>query len=124
MEERKDMAIESKKVPANLCGWSIVILLTVVCSWYGGGFHGRLTASGTVYNVNELTAAHRYLPFGTLVVLFTDSSKVLVEVTDRGPFVEGREFDLSPAAFKRLAPCWTGLVNAEYLILRRGEGQS
>ncbi|GAB4223021.1 MAG: hypothetical protein Kow009_14850 [Spirochaetales bacterium] len=71
-----------------------------LASWYGGKFHGQLTASGEVFDTNLLTAAHRTLPFGTLVKvtnLATEKS-VIVRVNDRGPFVENRIIDLSKAA--------------------------
>lgn len=69
-------------------------------SWYGGKFHGERTASGEVFDTNLLTAAHRTLPFGTLVKvtnLATDKS-VIVRINDRGPFVQDRIIDLSKAA--------------------------
>jgi rare lipoprotein A len=71
-----------------------------LASWYGGKFHGRLTANGEVFDTNELTAAHRTLPFGTIVRvenLDTERS-VVVRINDRGPFVDDRVIDLSRAA--------------------------
>jgi len=75
-----------------------------LASWYGRDFHGRRTASGRTYNMNEFTAAHRNLPFGSLVrVSNSKNGKVmLVEVTDRGPFVRKRVVDLSYAAAQHL----------------------
>lgn len=69
-------------------------------SWYGGKFHGRLTANGETFDTNELTAAHKTLPFGTLVKVthIGDGRSVVVRINDRGPFVEGRIIDLSRAA--------------------------
>ncbi|HOV37517.1 MAG TPA: septal ring lytic transglycosylase RlpA family protein [Spirochaetales bacterium] len=69
-------------------------------SWYGGKFHGQKTASGEIFDTNLLTAAHKTLPFGTLVRvtnLYTEKS-VIVRINDRGPFVEDRIIDLSKAA--------------------------
>lgn len=83
-----------------------VFELTDVCdglaSWYGKGFHGRRTASGRRYNMHELTAAHRSLPFGTLlrVVNSRTGDAVIVEITDRGPFIRRRVVDLSYASAK------------------------
>jgi rare lipoprotein A len=73
-------------------------------SWYGGKFHGRLTSSGEVFDTNDMTAAHRTLPFGTVVkVTNQDNGKsTLVKINDRGPFVEGRIIDLSRAAAEQL----------------------
>ncbi len=73
-------------------------------SWYGGKFHGRKTASGAIYNKYTHTAAHKTLPFGTVVEV-TDqknSRRTLVCITDRGPFVRGRVIDLSKTAADEL----------------------
>lgn len=73
-------------------------------SWYGPGFHKRLTANGERYNMYALTAAHKELPFGSVVkVTNLDNNKsVIVTVNDRGPFYGGRGIDLSKAANDRL----------------------
>lgn len=73
-------------------------------SWYGPGFHGRLTASGERFNQNAMTAAHRSLPFGS-VVRVTDQKtgkSVVVTITDRGPYHGARIIDLSKAAGTKL----------------------
>ncbi|MBE7369012.1 septal ring lytic transglycosylase RlpA family protein [Ramlibacter sp. HM2] len=69
-------------------------------SWYGLKFHGRRTASGEPFDMNELTAAHQTLPFGTRVrVLNVDNGReVVVRINDRGPRIRGRIIDLSKAA--------------------------
>lgn len=73
---------------------------TGVASWYGAQFAGQRTASGDTFDPSELTAAHRTLAFGTVVrVTHLDTGRsVEVEITDRGPYVKGREIDLSRAA--------------------------
>ena len=73
---------------------------TGIASWYGPGFHGKATASGKVYNQNELTAAHQTLPLGTRVMVtnLENGSATEVLVNDRGPFAKGRIIDLSYAA--------------------------
>jgi peptidoglycan lytic transglycosylase len=75
-----------------------------IASWYGPGFHGKATASGTVYNQNEFTAAHQTLPLGTRAVVtnLETGGAVEVTVTDRGPFAKGRIIDLSYAAAQAL----------------------
>jgi rare lipoprotein A len=75
-----------------------------LASWYGEPYHGRLTASSEVYDMHDMTAAHRTLPFGTLVeVTRRDTgADVEVRVNDRGPFIRGRIIDLSYAAAKRI----------------------
>ncbi|MEL6249875.1 MAG: septal ring lytic transglycosylase RlpA family protein, partial [Cyanobacteria bacterium J06627_15] len=71
-----------------------------MASWYGPGFHGRRSASGEVFNQNAMTAAHRYLPFGTQVRVtnLNNGRQVVVRINDRGPFSGGRVIDLSAGA--------------------------
>lgn len=75
-----------------------------LASWYGPEFHGKPTSSGERFNMHALTCAHRELPFGTKlrVVNKRNSKEVECVVNDRGPFVGGRELDLSYAAAKRI----------------------
>lgn len=75
-----------------------------VASWYGPGFHGRLTANGERFNQNELTAAHKTLPFGTRVLVENPRTgkQVVVRINDRGPYAKGRVIDLSKAAAQAL----------------------
>lgn len=71
-----------------------------MASWYGPGFHGRQTANGEQFNQNDLTAAHRNLPFGTKVRVTNNNNgrSVVVRINDRGPYAGGRVIDLSAAA--------------------------
>lgn len=75
-----------------------------LASWYGPEFHGRPTSSGERFNMHALTCAHRELPFGTKlrVVNKRNSKEVECVVNDRGPFIAGRELDLSYAAAKKI----------------------
>lgn len=75
-----------------------------VASWYGKPFHGRRTASGEVYNMYAMTAAHKHLPFGTRLHVTNQKNgrAVVVTVNDRGPFVRGRHLDLSYASAKKI----------------------
>lgn len=75
-----------------------------IASWYGPGFHGKKTSSGEVFNTYALTAAHKYLPFDTniLVTNLENGKTCVVRITDRGPFVEDRIIDLSQAAAKQI----------------------
>ena len=77
---------------------------TGTASWYGHPYHGRRTASGEVYDMNELTAAHRTLPLGSrlMVTNLDNGQAVEVRINDRGPFVKGRIIDLSKAAASRI----------------------
>lgn len=71
-----------------------------IASWYGHPYHGRQAASGEIYNMHAMTAAHRTLPFGTMVKVYNlnNGQETTVRINDRGPFVEGRIIDLSYAA--------------------------
>ncbi|MCL9774121.1 septal ring lytic transglycosylase RlpA family protein [Vibrio methylphosphonaticus] len=93
--------------------------LTGLASWYGSQFHGRLTASGEKYDMRALTAAHKTLPFGTLVrVINTDNNKsVDVKINDRGPYVKGRTIDLSQKAFEKVGSTTQGTVPIRIEIL-------
>ena len=71
--------------------------IAMLTSWYGGYFHGRVTANGEVYNQYGLTAAHKNLPFGTRLRVCYRGCAV-VRINDRGPYVGNRELDLSKAA--------------------------
>jgi len=90
-----------------------------LASWYGGKFHGRMTSSGEVFNTNDLTAAHKTLPFGTIVkVTNLDNGKsVLVKINDRGPFVDGRIIDLSRAAAIQLGMIDSGVAHVSLQIV-------
>ena len=90
-----------------------------VASYYADEFNGRKTASGEVYDMNEMTAAHRTLPFGTKVRV-TDvetGRSVVVRINDRGPFKDDRVIDLSLGAAKQLGliPMGTGRVVLQIL---------
>jgi rare lipoprotein A len=80
-------------------------------SWYGPRFHGRRTASGERYDQHAMTAAHKTLPFGTLVRVrsLVTGKEVDVRVTDRGPFVRGRIIDVSRAAAEALGMMGVGV---------------
>ena len=80
----------------------------------GDGFHGQTTASGETFNTYALTAAHRTLPLGTRLRVTHGDRSVTVRVNDRGPYVGGRDLDLSYAAFKALASPSRGHIDVCY----------
>jgi rare lipoprotein A len=90
-----------------------------MASWYGAPHHGRRTASGEVFDMHQLTAAHKTLPFGTrLLVTNRDTSQsVEVRVNDRGPFVGGRILDVSYAAARLLGAVGPGLIPVRVRVL-------
>ncbi|GMQ49504.1 hypothetical protein VB10N_45030 [Vibrio sp. 10N] len=81
-------------------------------SWYGNKYHGKRTASGERYNMRAYTAAHKTLPFGTIVrVTNTANGKTVdVKINDRGPFVKGRVIDLSRKSFGQIGNINQGTV--------------
>ena len=88
---------------------------TGIASWYGPRFQGRTTANGEQFDMTALTAAHPTLPFGSLVRVTNPRSgkSQVVRINDRGPFVEGRELDVSYAVANKI-----GLVNGGLVRLR------
>ena len=92
-------------------------------SWYGPGFHGRRTASGERYDMYALTAAHRTLPFGTLVRVrsLVTGREVEVRINDRGPFSAGRVIDVSRAAAEALGMVGLGVKDVQLLVPESAE---
>jgi rare lipoprotein A len=111
----------SKKISMSLSYGSTRV---VNASWYGPKFHGKRTASGEIFNMNAMTCAHKTLPFGTelKVTNLATNRSVKVIVNDRGPFIRGRELDLSYGAAKRIGLYNRGLgkVRMKYLGRIRG----
>jgi rare lipoprotein A len=92
---------------------------TGLASWYGPNFHGKTTSSYEVYNMYDMTAAHRTLPFGTYVMVtnLDNGRSVQVKINDRGPFVKGRIIDLSYAAAQALDAVGPGVVPVKIEVL-------
>ena len=88
-------------------------------SYYADKFHGKATASGEKYDKKKLTAAHRTLPFGTVVRVTNkkNNKSVDVRINDRGPFSSGRIIDLSRAAAEKIAMVNDGVANVEVKII-------
>ncbi|HHE51759.1 MAG TPA: septal ring lytic transglycosylase RlpA family protein [Candidatus Acetothermia bacterium] len=91
-----------------------------IASWYGPGFQGNHTANGEIYDMNGISAAHKTLPFGTIVrVVDLETGKsVVVRINDRGPFIEGRIIDLSKGAAEKLGIIDKGITRVGLRILR------
>jgi len=92
-------------------------------SWYGPGFHGRKTASGERFDTYEMTAAHKTLPFGTLlkVTNLENNLWTIVKVNDRGPYIRGRVIDLSRAAKDAIEMGGTAQVKLEVISVEEAE---
>jgi rare lipoprotein A len=93
-------------------------------SWYGTDFHGKRASSGEVYNMHDMTAAHKTLPMGTLVrVRNLDNSRTVeVRINDRGPFVRDRIIDLSHEAARRIGMIGPGTAPVEIVAIGIVEG--
>jgi rare lipoprotein A len=94
-------------------------------SYYADKFEGRLTASGAKYKHSKLTAAHRLLPFGTKVKVtnLSNDKTVIVEINDRGPFVDGRIIDLSKSAAEKLDFVHAGIAEVSIEVIDHGDGK-
>lgn len=94
-------------------------------SYYADSFAGRLTANGERYDPNAYTAAHRTLPFGSVVRVVYEKTGdwVLVRINDRGPYAKGRIIDLSRKAATRLSMLRDGVVRVRVELLERGDGK-
>lgn len=95
-----------------------------LASWYGEAFHGRTTASGLPYDMYRFTAAHKTLPFHTIVRVIDPNTlkSVVVRITDRGPYADGRVIDLSFAAASDLGLVQRGVGPVELEVLQWGDG--
>jgi len=93
---------------------------TGIASWYGPGFHGNYTANGEVYDQEGISAAHKTLPFDTVVrvVEIETGNSIVVRINDRGPFVEGRIIDLSKGAARELGIVEKGITQVGLRIIR------
>lgn len=93
----------------------------MVASWYGPKFHGKLTANGETYDQMLMTAAHKSLPFGTMLKLTNprNGKSVIVRINDRGPYIKGRQLDLSKGAAIALGMLYKGVgkIQVEELVM-------
>ena len=92
-------------------------------SYYGVEFNGKKTASGEIFDMNALTAAHNDFPFGTLcrITNLMNSKEVVVRINDRGPFVDDRIIDLSYGAANELDAIISGVIEVKIEVLKYGE---
>ena len=88
---------------------------TMVASWYGPKFHGKLTANGEIYDQMAFTAASKKLKFGTLLRItnLRNNKSVIVRINDRGPYVKGRNLDLSKASALALGMMHRGVIKVK-----------
>ena len=102
-------------------GWNQV----GVASWYGHPYHGRKTSNGETYNMNEMTAAHKRLPFDTWLSVknLANGRGTQVRINDRGPFVGRRIIDLSRAAAANIGMIGTGTARVRLTVIRAPRGK-
>lgn len=95
------------------------VIETGMASWYGHPYHGRRAADGEIYDMETLVAAHRTLPFQTMVRVrnLMNDKTVDVRIIDRGPFVNGRVIDVSHAAAKQIDMIGPGVARVELILL-------
>jgi len=98
-------------------------VLKGISSYYAKKFHGRKTANGEIFDMYALTAAHKTLPFNTVLLIINKSNdkQVRVRINDRGPFKKGRILDLSYAAAKKIDMIKTGTAEIEATIIKLGQ---
>ncbi len=92
---------------------------TGVASWYGDYFHGRTAADGSIYNMYQFTAAHKTLPFGSVVKVtnLKNGNVCIVKITDRGPFIDGRIIDLSMVAAEEIGMLDSGISKVKIEVI-------
>ena len=92
-------------------------------SWYGPGLNGNKTASGEVFDMYGMTAAHKELPFGSIVLVTNQNNNksVVVRINDRGPFIRGRVIDLSYGAAYLIEMVRAGVVPVTIEVIRLGK---
>ncbi len=105
----------SKDAESNMTSVNFNEIGVMTASWYGPRFHGKLTANGEQYDQMALTAAHKSLPFGTVlqVTNLKNGKSVIVRINDRGPYVEGRDLDLSKGTALSLGMIGRGVIKVK-----------
>ena len=106
------VSVEKETITADRSLVEFVDKGNMKASWYGPGFHGRLTANGEIYDQMSFTAAHKSLKFGTLLKITNprNNKSVVIRINDRGPYITGRDLDLSKAAALELGMVKRGVA--------------
>jgi rare lipoprotein A (peptidoglycan hydrolase) len=120
---------QSLEAPVNLGGTPVgkpIKSWTVTASWYGPGFEGKPTASGQPYDMYAATAAHPWLPFGSVVRLINvkTGQSQLARITDRGPYFGDRQLDVSYLLASRLSMLEPGTANVRIELLEQPDDAS
>lgn len=114
-ENETAKVVVSKDAEPSLSEITFEELGQMKASWYGPKFHGKRTANGESYNQMALTAAHKTLPFGTLLKItnLKNGRSAIVRINDRGPFIENRDLDLSKGTAATLGMLRKGVVRVK-----------
>jgi len=106
------VSVEEESITADRSLVEFVDKGSMKASWYGPGFHGRKTANGEIYDQMSFTAAHKSLKFGTLLKITNqkNNKSVVIRINDRGPYIHGRDLDLSKAAALELGMVRKGVA--------------
>lgn len=117
---------ETKTISTATTKTPYILKNKAVASFYAEQYHGKKTSNGEIFNMNAMTAAHKTLPFGTIVQVtnLANGKSVQVRINDRGPFVAGREIDLSREAARRLDMIQSGTANVRLVVLKLPEEAS
>ncbi|GBD88901.1 RlpA-like protein precursor [bacterium BMS3Abin03] len=115
LQEEKPDKINDEIMLEKSTGIKFIDMGIMRASWYGPRFHGRYTANGEIYNQMGLTAAHKSLPFGTLLRITNPKNhkSIIVRINDRGPYIPGRQIDLSKKAALELDTYYKGVVKLQ-----------
>tara|TARA_R100001143_G_C3361009_1_gene135756 strand:+ start:771 stop:1436 length:666 start_codon:yes stop_codon:yes gene_type:complete len=115
--------VRESTTPATSTATAIRAIGSGVASWYGPNFHGKATANGEIFDMNALTAAHRTLPFNTVVLVENrdNGQSVIVRINDRGPYVGNRIIDLSRRAAQEIDMINAGTANVELFLMEEGD---
>ena len=121
-ENKRFFVVEESKIDTLHNLSNEVETITGFASFYADDFDGKQTANGEVFNMYELTAAHRTYPFNTMirVVNLANDRTTIVRINDRGPFVDGRIIDLSLGAATQLGMDKTGIQEVRLEIIEWG----
>lgn len=105
----------SKDAQPNFSNIDLNDMGTMTASWYGPRFHGKTTANGESYNQMALTAAHKTMPFGTVIKVTNprNGKSVLVRINDRGPYIDGRDLDFSKGTALALGMLNRGVIKVK-----------
>jgi rare lipoprotein A len=121
-ETKRNFSSEGDKIDTFHNPSNSIESVTGFASFYADAFDGKMTANGEIYNMYELTAAHKTYPFNTMirVVNLANNKTVIIRINDRGPFIEGRIIDLSLGAATQLGMDKTGVQEVRLEIIEWG----